>query len=167
YLPGGGYNMWNWSDKTWRGYIQPYVKNKGILRCTVKTQQPQLERVKDPYVHYGINTYLFWNYWYDQGKTNHCGWWNLSQVPMPSKTIMICENFDGDFAGEPWENNDTGYDGKFWPYHSDGRIKGGVFIFNDGHAKWLSVAQTEAGSSPDAPKSYYLWKMKDSFQPAQ
>lgn len=151
-------NMYDWYDKTWRGYLKPYLKSRGVLRCPMKTQQPQLARVKDPNVHYGINTFLFWNYWLDQGKSEHCGWWNLGQVPQPTKTIMICENFDGDFAGEPWDNDPTGYDGKFWPYHGDDRIKGGVFIFNDGHAKWLSVLQTQE-------KNYWLWKMKDSFQP--
>jgi prepilin-type N-terminal cleavage/methylation domain-containing protein len=160
-------NMQDWTNLCWRGYILRYTKSKGIFSCPIKTVEPHLDRNKDPNSHYGINTYLFWNYWVAAGKPEHRGWWNLGQVPLPSKTIMICENHDGDFAGEPWNNGETNEDGAFWPYHGDEKHKGGCFIFNDGHAKWLSIWQTEAGSTPNVPKSYYLWKMKDNIQPAQ
>ncbi len=162
-LDGG---MQNWDDQCWRGYLRKYTKSKGIFECPIKTHAPQLARVKNDRVHYGINTYLFWNYWDAAGQPQNKGKWNLSQVPIPTKTIMICENMDGDFAGEPWENIDTGTEGRFYPYHGDDNQKGGIFIFNDGHAKFLSVWQTQAGSTPQAPKSYYLWKMKDQYQPA-
>lgn len=166
-LDGGMYD-WSATQKSnnWKGRIFKYTKSAGIFRCPNKTKAPQMDRVRDLNVHYGINTWLFWNYWDAPGvpKSLHHGWWMLNQVPSPSRTIMVCENRDGDFAGEPWDNTTGGYDtggeGAFYPYHGDEDHKGGVFIFNDGHAKWMSVSQTQ-----EAKNGYlfYWWRMKDGL----
>ena len=55
-------SMYDWCDWCWRGYIRKYTKSKGVFRCSIKTHDLnplQQARVKDPYVHYGINTWLF------------------------------------------------------------------------------------------------------------
>ena len=149
-----------WDINTWREHIQPYVMSRGVLHCPIQNKIIRADKIKngDYNNHYGINSYLYHFYYVAAGLPEHLGFWDLSIVPLPSKTIMICENCDGDFAGEPWDNDFTGKDGQFWPYHSDEGVKGGVFIFNDGHARWLSAMQTQE-------KGYWLWKMKDSIQP--
>ena len=86
-------------------------------------------------------------------------------MPQPSRTILIAENWDGDYAAEPDVNDGFGQPGKFWPYHSSENIKGGVFIFCDGHAKWMSVRDTERPYVNGKPTFWYWWANKKGFGP--
>jgi prepilin-type N-terminal cleavage/methylation domain-containing protein len=141
-----GFDPWTY---TWRERILPYTKSNEVLICPIPLafHRPGKSRtdVKNP-SHYGMNVYLayFWNY---------KGWCKLSQVHHPTQTILVSENIDGDWAAEPWDNGSTGAEGQFYPYHSDGDTKGGVFIFCDTHAKFISVFETERDD-------FWLWKNK-------
>jgi hypothetical protein len=145
----------------WREHIIPYTRSttgRAILRCPVKTANlgGGVDRG-----HYGISSVLMH---YERVKLDEpLGFLNLySEVPMPSKTILIAENWDGDWAAEPDNNNPFGQAGRFWPYHSSEGIKGGDFIFCDGHAKWMSVRQTEAKNT-----YWYWWRIKPTLSPPE
>jgi prepilin-type N-terminal cleavage/methylation domain-containing protein len=151
----------------WRDRIQPYVKNQGIFKCSVKTYKlaggdeadanTRASRIPDgkDRGHYGINVWLVSN-------LGHDGYINIgSEVLQPSKTIFVAENRDGDWSAEPYHNTDsTGTEGKFHPYHSGGlndsfNVMRGMLIFCDGHAKSMSISETEKTISGI---KFWYWK---------
>ncbi len=144
---------WNdWDGKTFRWRIMKYLKNKNVLICPAKNHK----YVRSTVGHYGMNTYLCMN---ENGSYFPSGVYSkpyvriLSSIPFPGQTILIAENTDGDWSAEPWDNSATGEDaGKFWPYHSGGNNKGGVFSFCDGHCAFMSVLKTEE-------RDYYYWRI--------
>jgi prepilin-type N-terminal cleavage/methylation domain-containing protein/prepilin-type processing-associated H-X9-DG protein len=142
-----------WWDGTWRERIQPYVKNRRILVCPVRTAFPAMTDVKYKYSigHYGMSVALT-HVPNVIPVYNEFGYTYLKDVTIPSQTIMISENRDGDWSGEPLSHylidSGGGY-GHFYPYHNGG----GIFIFCDGHAKWMKVEETERNG-------FYLW-LKD------
>lgn len=144
--PEGGWNAWD--GKTFRWRIMKYLKNKNVLICPAKNHV----YVRSTVGHYGMNTYLCMdengNYFINNKPYVRL----LSSVPFTAATIMIAENKDGDWSAEPWDNGATGDAGQFWPYHSGGQNKGGVFAFCDGHCAFLSVLKTEE-------RDYYYWKV--------
>lgn len=102
--------------------------------------------------HYGMNPKL-----YDLHGPG-VGWFDMAEIPLPTRTIWIGENWDGDVAVESYDR-DMGNDnsaGKFHPYHGDNRHVGGCFVFADGHAKWMSELQAE---QPVNGVDFYLWKV--------
>lgn len=152
------WNRVNWSDwdsDTWRERIQAkYLKTRGALQCPIPTVAPRAEWANDKakvrYIgHYGINVYITMN---DAG-TAYVGHRLLSTVPKPSKTILITENKDGDWSGEPDHNTGTGEAGQFYPYHGDKSNKGGEFVFCDCHAGFMSVTKTEENH-------FYYWRVR-------
>jgi hypothetical protein len=168
-----------WYIGGWRYRIQPYVKSKGIFICPSKTRwmvanggrvksnvldsieyymprTPQMEY--EDVGHYGLNSYIYCGW--RQRKHLPWGFWDLGQMPMPSKTIMVGENYDSDVAVEAVIDNQQAHDdGMFWPYHGDSRTQGGVFVFCDGHAKWMSEYQAE--ETKHGIRAYW-WDMKDN-----
>jgi len=143
---------WNdWAGKTWRWNIKRYLKNEAVLKCPAPNHVFTFPTVG----HYGMNTYLCQN---EKGSYFPSGVYSkpyvriLSSVPFPAQTILIAENKDGDWSAEPWNNGATGDAGQFWPYHSGGNNKGGVFSFCDGHCSFMSVLKTEE-------RNYYYWKV--------
>jgi hypothetical protein len=115
------------------------------MYCPIKTYRPEQAIGKEHYVHYGLNSVLTYYEREQQVPPEPKGYINIStHVQIPSRTIIVAENWDGDWAAEPNNNNPYGQNGRFWPYHSSPEgAKGGVFIFCDGHARWMSVNQTE------------------------
>jgi hypothetical protein len=144
-------NAW---DDCWREKISPYLKSKQVLICPVptNTRQPWETRPKGQVSHYGMNVWIAYELGTDR---KHPGWVRLSRVNYPSQTILVSENFDGDWSGEPWNDplNEGPGQGRFYPYHSDGNMLGGVFIFCDTHARFLSELETEKDD-------YWYWKIK-------
>jgi len=146
----------NWSEwriATWRERIQPYAKSRGILQCPVKTASPRadfsaadVKRIG----HYGINVYMTMDDLY-----NYVGFTKLATVTVPTKTILVTENKDGDWSGEPYDNNNTGDAGQFYPYHGSKDTLGGVFVFCDGHSGFMSVRRTQETVGGVV---YYYWK---------
>lgn len=144
-------------DPTWRERTAKYTKNRAVFVCPVKTKIPSYP-LYDWYIgHYGFSVFL---------ATNDLTAWNdrisSSAIPQPSKTIMVCENRDGDWSGEPFHNtsggSNTGVEGMFHPYHGDTNSqdpaqKGGVFLFCDCHARFLFVPQNEANN-------FWLWRVR-------
>ena len=134
-------NAW---DNSWRERIFPYTRSKEILLCPVpihlRWDWDLQRRPRKNVSHYGMNVFI-------AVYTAHDGWCKMSQIFRPAGIILISENYDGDWSAEPWHNEaggtNTGKEGKFWPYHSDEDTKGGVFIFGDTHAKYVSVFETE------------------------
>ena len=116
------------------------------------TDAPPANWKRIDFGHYGMNPGL-----YDYNR-NGLGWFTASQVEIPTKTIFIAENYDGDVAAEPvagsgFSSNEAGM---FWPYHGDTDHQGGIFVFFDGHAKWWSEWQAEATINN---VKYYYWAM--------
>ncbi len=145
---------WNiWHIDTWRERIQPYLKSRNSLLCPVKTKAPPDKEIAKISGHYGMNVYVTMN----DAATSYVGWRSVSSVPMPTRTILISENKDGDWSAEPWDNNSTGDAGQFWPYHGDSDTKGGIFAFCDGHAKFMSVETTQKAVGT---VRFYFWKVR-------
>ena len=77
----------------------------------------------------------------------------MQEAPITTKTILVSENIDGDWSAEPLDNAATGADaGQFYPYHGQGSTEGGVFVFCDGHAEFMSVYRTQE-------RNFYYWKV--------
>ncbi len=138
-----------WDVDTFRERIKPYItKAKGVFICPVKTKALNANQKIG---HYGINVYLTMN----ETTNTYRGWCNLSaDVQVPSKTIFVSENYDGDWSAEPLANGGTGDAGQFYPYHSSGNFLGGNFIWCDGHAAFMSVLTTQKLTPLGR---YYYW----------
>lgn len=138
-----------WDVDTFRERIKPYLsKTKGVFLCPVKTKAPNANQKTG---HYGINVYLTMN----ETTNTYVGFCNLTaDIAIPSKTIFVSENFDGDWSAEPMANASTGGAGQFYPYHSSGTLLGGNFIWCDGHAAFMSVLTTQK-LTPSG--RYYYW----------
>jgi len=135
------FNQTNWSiwwEGTFRERLRPHLKSKGVLMCPVRTavRESWDPRPISQISHYGINYYLVC-------ETSKWGFCYLSEIKRPTRTILISENFDGDWSAEPWDNASTGHEGQFYPYHGDAQARGGNFVFGDGHAKFMSEMETE------------------------
>ncbi|HPP74318.1 MAG TPA: prepilin-type N-terminal cleavage/methylation domain-containing protein [Armatimonadota bacterium] len=152
-----------WAKGTWRDHVKPYVKSKGIFLCPAKTRyivdnngspHPNvysgLPVSKVDVGHYGINSIIICHE--RQSRSKPMGFVNISsEIRLPSKTILVAENYDSDWAVEPYVNASSfGAEGQFWPYHGLKENLGGVFIFCDGHAKFMR--ETEASKD-----NYYMW----------
>jgi len=143
-----------WYRGTWRERIQPYVKSRNVLICPVKTKAPRYPPPAYPDCgHYGMNVYVTMN----DAATYYVGWRPLGSIPAPTKTILVTENYDGDWSGEPLDNQSTGIEGQFYPYHDDDNRKGGEFVFCDGHAGFMSVYTTQ---EMRAGIKFYYWKVQ-------
>lgn len=166
YTPFGYYapNWSIWNRETWRERIQPYLKNKRVLICPVKTKQPgdashwpQPDTYWPEYgrqVHYGMNIYVVCP---EVAEHLQSGFRHFSTIRLTTQTILITENFDGDWSGEPWDNAGTGAEGQFWPYHGTKSDLGGIFTFCDGHAAFMPVARTQKTVSGVV---YYYWRVR-------
>ena len=150
------YNAANWDlwdQGTWRERLaSKYLKSRKVLICPVPTKASPYA-AKYPAIarsigHYGMNYYVVMAG--SDGGQN--GYRKLSTIPMPSKTILFSENKDGDWSAEPWNNESTGSNGEFWPYHGDKSSMGGIFTFCDGHAQFMSVSRTESND-------FFFWKV--------
>jgi prepilin-type N-terminal cleavage/methylation domain-containing protein len=103
------------------------------------TDAPPVNWERTDFGHYGMNPVVY------QMNGNRLGWFDMSQIEQPSRTIWIGENYDSDVAVEPVVNDpSSNREGRFYPYHGDKHHYGGVFVFCDGHAKWMSEYQSEA-----------------------
>jgi len=139
-----------WDRDTWRERIEKYVKNRKVLICPIPTAKPPAQYKKEiGYIgHYGICVYVVM----DDAAVNYIGTRMISSIPHPSQTILVTENKDGDWSGEPYDNGSTGDAGEFYPYHGDGSTKGGEFIFCDGHAAFMPVSKTQENN-------FFYWKV--------
>lgn len=168
YTPFGYYSVnWGiWNRGTWRERIRPYTRNiKIIMGCPVKTHEAPTNNhwpqpCPEPYpADYSVRQHYGMNVWVvcpgPQEGLGTFGYRKLSSIQMASKTILVTENKDGDWSGEPWTNDGVGTEGQFWPYHGGKDTLGGNFIWCDGHASFLPVAKTELTVSNIA---YYYWR---------
>jgi len=144
------YNTWD--TNTWRQRIAPFIKSKKVFYCPIKTKSPQplyyLDQQAAKFCHYGMNVYIN----YTDDLSHLVGYRLLSSIPQASKTILVTENKDGDWSGEPWNNASTGDAGQFYPYHGSTDSKGGIFVFSDGHTSFMSVAKTQQDN-------FFYWKV--------
>lgn len=155
-----------WNKDTWRERIVPYARSKRILVCGQKTRAPGAEATHYPppnkywpdyckYSHYGLNIYVVMP---SNGEVGaNAGYRLLSSIPASAQTILVTENKDGDWSGEPWDNYGTGDEGQFWPYHGTKESKGGNFTFCDGHASFMTIARTQMTLSGVA---FFYWKVR-------
>lgn len=155
YTPFGYYvpNWGIWNKETWRERIVPYLKGKHALTCPIRNYKPSLSHFPQPdsywpdygkHVHYGMNIDIIMP----------AGYRLMSSVTLASQTILVTENKDGDWSGEPWDNA-AGDEGEFWPYHGTVQNPAGNFTFCDGHAVYMTVARAQMTLSG---VSYYYWK---------
>lgn len=144
-----------WDSDTWRERLQgKYTKNRAVFQCPVPTAKPpdawKSDKEKVRYIgHYGINVYITM----DDTATSYIGYRLISTIPKPARTILVTENIDGDWSGEPHHNGNTGSAGQFYPYHGDKQTLGGEFVFCDGHAGFMSVSKTEGNN-------FWYWKIR-------
>jgi prepilin-type N-terminal cleavage/methylation domain-containing protein/prepilin-type processing-associated H-X9-DG protein len=137
---GEGYPLW---PAFWQDVVQPYTKNRGILRCPSdpnrgyqpeKADQPvdgNPDSLRFGYVgnHWAFVNTLgpeLLNGWHAHGRA-------LGTIPNPASLILVFEGYD-DCPEMRWaiqQNLDCSV-------HN----KGSNYIFTDGHARWLRVAQT-------------------------
>lgn len=137
-----------WYRDTWREHIQPYLKNKRVLVCPIKTKSPGYPTM--PWIgHYGMNVYITMN----DAATAYVGYRRISTIPSLTKTILISENKDGDWSAEPYDNAGTGDAGEFYPYHGTDKSKGGEFAFCDGHAAFMPVEKTQKDD-------FFYWRVR-------
>ncbi len=171
-----GYNPSNWAiwnQGTWRERIVPYVRSINVIvGCPVKNDQevnaswmavhwpptniPPAGRYPSDYhlrQHYGMNVWLVCPGPLDGVST--FGYRSLSSIEASSKTILVTENKDGDWSGEPWSTGLS--EGQFYPYHGTKETKGGNFIWCDGHASFLPISKTELKVSNI---NYYYWRAR-------
>jgi len=98
------------------------------------------------------------------------GYTFMSKIQVPSKTIMVAENKDGDWSVEPMSDTagSSNGPGAFFPYHlrsgagmPTGNFRdyngGGNFIFCDTHVKFMRARESEANDC-------YLWKANKALR---
>jgi prepilin-type N-terminal cleavage/methylation domain-containing protein len=143
---------WEWWHDTWRERIQPYVRDRKILICPKPSGVPNHPNCGGHEVgHYGMNLLVA----YARNTVDANDTYALAEIPVPSETIFIGENRDGDWSLEPYEEPGLGGlfgpEGRTWAYHFDGSC----YIMADGHCQWLKIAQVDADD-------HYLWKIHKS-----
>ena len=147
----------NWWTNTWRERVLSYVGgDSSVMLCPIPTYKPEPWVPKDMQIsHYGMNFDLTHPAFSQLGTPGPYGFTfsYTDEISDPGSTIMISENFDGDWSGEPYEGNPQHMagcsygPGTFWPYHN-GR---GTFAFCDGHVRAMTWKEAEANN-------FYLWK---------
>lgn len=158
-----------WYTGTWRERLHKYIKNKAVFECPSKTydfagssnQKSGGGMKLSDYSHYGIAagfSYVSMGATPNSVSGSIFGCSMMTKVQLPTKTIIIAENNDGDWSVEPLVIGK--YDqGKFFPYHlrssNGGKFDysgGGNFTFADGHVKFLTVKASVENDN-------YLWKL--------
>jgi prepilin-type N-terminal cleavage/methylation domain-containing protein len=157
------YNVANWSiwwELTFRERIQPYCKDRRFLICPVPTAAPGYPDRADFIGHYAMNLYVVAPNNTPDPNTSY----TLGDIPMPSETILVGENLDGDWSLEPRYNEASGFAGMSWPYHpfrkydpydyrTDKDDTGGMcFIMADGHYLWMDERTADGNN-------FYYWKV--------
>jgi len=162
----GNWADWSltWRERLWKGH---YVRAKALFLCSVRNQawqsetRPCAQEFGTPagqYSHYGMNPYLFVanGYYAPPNQSLYNTVCQLSSIPIPTKTILIAENNNGDWDCKPWHDDGSGIaSGGFVPYHGDNNNPGGVFILCDMHASFFPVVWTEATVGD---VQWYYWK---------
>jgi prepilin-type N-terminal cleavage/methylation domain-containing protein len=137
---GEGYPLW---PAFWQDAVQPYAKNRGILRCPSRPERGYQPEKADQPVDGNPDSLRFGyvgNHWAFVNKTDASvlqGWnahgRNLATIAEPASLILVFEGYD-DCPEMRWaidQNLDCSV-------HN----KGSVYIFTDGHARWMRAAQT-------------------------
>jgi prepilin-type N-terminal cleavage/methylation domain-containing protein len=137
---GEGYPLW---PAFWQDVVQPYTKNRGILRCPSRPNRGYQPEKADQPVDGNPESLRFGyvgNHWAFVNKTDVSvlqGWnahgRRLASIAEPASMILVFEGFD-DCPEMRWaidQNLDCSI-------HN----RGSTYIFTDGHARWLRVAQT-------------------------
>ena len=142
------YRLDNWSDWqhwTWRERIFEFTHSTAILMCPGITVTPGYSLPGGNIPHYGMNVAVVCPSNSPLAYTR-----KITDVPQPSDTILVGENKDGDWSSEAGsERARFGEAGTYWAYHNGGSN----FIFCDGHAKWMSMTQSDRND-------YWFWKVR-------
>ena len=171
-------NTWSWEKNTWKERCQPYMKSRDIIHCS----SPRVDVLNYnggpawnaimKFNHYGLAyglTHLDEGA-IDPGICGRFGYTYMSKIQIPSKTIMVAENKDGDWSVEPMSDTagSSNGPGAFFPYHLRSGAPlpsnnfrdyngGGNFIFCDTHAKFMRAKDSEANDC-------YLWKANKALR---
>jgi len=180
-LPGAGNGAWSkYGTTSWRNAVRPYCKSDGIFQCScvTKAYNPSSYPIDLKYVHYGIGCGLTHSSIANQGfiipTFYSLGFTFMSKLQQPSRTIMVSENSDGDWSGEPMTSYGGYWDcppGDFYPYHMNttGQANdyngGGNFIFCDTHVKFMLTNVAEGLDTSVTPhvKRFSYWVADKSF----
>ncbi len=172
---------WPWDHDTWRERVQRYCKSKDLLHCTAPNVDKNYLPDGAAYIKY--DAYMKFNhYGIAYGLTHsgegaiipagcgNFGYTLMSSIQIPSKTIMVAENKDGDWSVEPMSDTrgSSNGPGAFFPYHlrsgasmPTGNFRdyngGGNFIFCDTHVKFMRARESEANDC-------YLWKVNKALR---
>jgi prepilin-type N-terminal cleavage/methylation domain-containing protein/prepilin-type processing-associated H-X9-DG protein len=139
----------NWDRLTWRERIQPYCKDRKVLICPSPNLELHPQTHGKEVGHYGMNVVIG----VPNGSFDPSLGLAFTDIPVPSETIFIGENHDGDWCVEPWESPDSrddffGDDGNAGAYHF-GRCN---FIMVDGHIESMEPPEANLNER-------YLWKV--------
>jgi prepilin-type N-terminal cleavage/methylation domain-containing protein/prepilin-type processing-associated H-X9-DG protein len=128
----------------WQDVVQPYLKNRAVLRCPSRPDRGYQPDKADKPVDGNPDSLRFGyigNYWAfvnNQSAAIVNGWHAhgrpLASIGEPASMIFVFEGFNNGCPEMRWaigENLDCSV-------HN----KGSVYIFADGHAKWMRVAAT-------------------------
>lgn len=135
--------------------------------CPGRPMQP--ERLGE----YGVSVGYGWNhqfFGYSGSSTyiDRYGWHSrLSEVELPSKTIIIGTNREKDSAGNPIKANSEENVCIYGNRPDSRRFNGaGLYLFVDGHIERLTPEEASVGKSDGLPADRYLFKKrKDSVYP--
>jgi prepilin-type N-terminal cleavage/methylation domain-containing protein/prepilin-type processing-associated H-X9-DG protein len=138
---GEGYPLW---PAYWQDVVQPYLKNRQVLRCPSRPERGYQPNKADKPVDGNPESLRFGyigNYWAFASDTSAkavTGWIahgrTMASIANPSQLIFVLEGFNNGCPEVRWavaENVDCSV-------HNGGS----TYIFADGHAKWLRVART-------------------------
>jgi prepilin-type N-terminal cleavage/methylation domain-containing protein/prepilin-type processing-associated H-X9-DG protein len=138
---GEGYPLW---PAFWQDVVQPYTKNRAILRCPSRPERGYQPHRADQPVDGNPDSLRFGyigNHWAFVNNTSASvvkGWnahgRTLASISDPASLIFVLEGWNNMCPEVRWaidENLDCSV-------HN----KGSTYIFADGHARWMRVAQT-------------------------
>jgi len=138
---GEGYPLY---PAFWQDVVAPYTRNRGILRCPSRLERGYQPNKADKPVDGDPDSLRFGyigNHWAFVNKTGAdvVNGWNAHGRPMaaiaePAALIFVLEGWNNMCPEVRWsidENLDCSV-------HN----KGSTYIFADGHARWMRVAQT-------------------------
>jgi prepilin-type N-terminal cleavage/methylation domain-containing protein len=138
---GEGYPLY---PAYWQDVVQPYAKNRDILRCPSRPERGYQPQKADKPIDGNPDSLRFGyigNYWAFVRSTGpeivngwHAHGRTLASITEPASMIFVFEGWNNGCPEMRWAIADN--------LDCSVHNKGSTYIFSDGHAKWMRVART-------------------------